>query len=198
MLDDFIEKVQNGEMRSHTVTTSAVHFATAQVGKDIIEAEYCVFNHSDWWKPKELKTFKGKLEHLWDTIVHPFRRLKWHIRDIYWEARYGFQRMFKGYDSVDTFEIFSKFIDRYTKILTRYRNNHWGYPGSMEAEEWDDIVDEMLYHLHYMDEEAVTEELERDVPADWSASPKIVSEILDKHKDAFFELFSKYFYHLWD
>ena len=68
----------------------------------------------------------------------------------------------------------------------------------MTEEEWDDIIDEMIYHLHYMNEEVVVEELERDVPDDWSASYKTVNYILDKHKDAFFELFSKYFYHLWD
>jgi hypothetical protein len=45
-----------------------------------------------------------------------------------------------------------------------------------------------------MDEETVTEELEKNVPEDWHASYKTVGEIMDKHKDAFFELFSKYFY----
>lgn len=56
----------------------------------------------------------------------------------------------------------------------------------------------MIYHLHYMDEEHVIEELEKDVPDDWSVSQKIVCEVMDKHKDAFFELFSKYFFSLWD
>ncbi len=196
-MTDFIEKVQNGEMKSATVSTRETHVATAQVGKDIIEAEYFVFEHS-WWPNKEPKTFKDKIEKVWGTIVWPFRRLKFKIKDIYWEIRYGFQRMFNGYDVVDTFEVFAKFIDRYTKILTKLRNTHCGYPCSLTEEEWDNILDEMIYHLKYMDEETVTEELEKDVPDDWSASYKTVSEILDKHKDRFFELFSKYFYNLWD
>lgn len=106
--------------------------------------------------------------------------------------------MFKGYDYVDTFETFAKFIERYTKILTEYRKMHVGYVGTMTNEEWEAIIDEMLYHLKYMDEETVTEELERYVPDNWHASSKTVAEIMDKHKNAFFELFSKYFYHLWD
>ena len=104
----------------------------------------------------------------------------------------------KGYDAVDTFETFYKFTKRYSKILKDYRKHHIGYCGEMTAEEWDAIIDEMIYHLHYMDEETVTEELEKNVPDDWSVSTVDVYSVMDVHKDAFFELFSKYFYHLWD
>ena len=195
---EFIEKVQNGELREHAVTLQETHTATVQVGKDLIEAEYFIFDHSDWWPKKEIKTFKDVLEKIWDVITTPYYKAKWWIREIYWEILYGFQRMFKGYDVVDTFETFAKFIERYSKILTDYRKSHYGYPGTMTEEEWDAVVDEMIYHLKYMDEETVTEELEKDVPDDWSASHKTVGEIMDKHKDAFFELFSKYFFDLWD
>lgn len=183
------------------VSTREAHYATATVGRDTIEnVEYIVFDHSDWWKPKEIKTFKDALEKIWDVITTPFYRIKNKTRDIYWEIRYGFQRMFKGYDSVDTFETFYKFIERYTKILTEYRNKHWGIPMEFieSEEEWDNVIDEMLYHLHYMDEETVIDELEKDVPDDWSVSHITVYEVLNKHKDAFFELFSKYFFDFWD
>lgn len=177
-----------------TVSVSNEHKAMATVGKDTIEAEYFIFNRSDWWTPKKMNFF----EKVWDGITTPYYKAKWWIREAYWEVRYGFQRMFKGYDSVDVFETFAKFRERYIKILTQYRKNHVGYVFEMENEEWEAIIDEMIYHLHYMDKEKVTEELERDVPDDWAASYKTVNYILDKHKDAFFELFSKYFYHLWD
>lgn len=177
-----------------TVSTKEVHRATATVGKDTIEAEYFTYERSNWWNPKKMSV----LEKMWDVITTPYYKAKWWIREAYWEVRYGFQRMFKGYDSVDVFETFAKFRERYIKILTDYRKNHIGYCSEMTEEEWDDIVDEMIYHLRYMDEETVTEELERYVPDDWSASYITVNYILDKHKDAFFELFSKYFYHLWD
>lgn len=182
------------ESRSVTVSTKEEHKATATVGKDTIEAEYFVFECSNWWNPKKKNVF----EKVWDVITTPYYKAKWWIRETYWEVRYGFQRMFKGYDYVDTFETFAKFRERYIKILTDYRKHHVGYCCEMTEEKWDNIIDEMIYHLKYMDEETVTKELERDVPDDWVASYKTVNPILEKHKDAFFELFSKYFYNLWD
>lgn len=179
-----------------TVSTNNEYKAVATVGKDEIKAEYFIYNHSDWWTPKKMNVF----EKIWDAITTPYYRIKNWLRDIYWEIRYGFQRMFKGYDSVDTFETFHKFVERYTKILTEYRKKHCGIPMEFEnsEEEWDKVIDEMLYHLHYMDEQTVTEELEKDVPDDWTVRSNSVYEVMEKHKDEFFKLFSKYFYDLWD
>ena len=173
-----------------TVSTKDEYKAIATVGKDTIEAEYFIFE-------RNLGLNEPKWT-LWDKITIPFYRVKRWIRDIYWQVRYGFQRMFKGYDSVDTFETFAKFIERYTKILTEYRKNHVGYVGTMTNEEWEAIIDEMLYHLHYMDENNVDKELSRDVPDNWNASLKTINNIINKHKDEFFKLFSEYFYNLWD
>lgn len=194
-MNDFIDSLENGELRSNTVSTREVHVSTAQVGRDTIDAEYIIFDFN-WRPPKKRKM--NVFEKLWDIIASLYYKAKWHIRKAYWEVCYGFQRMFKGYDCVDTFETFAKFIDRYTKILTDYRKHHVGYVGTMTNEEWEAIIDEMLYHLYYMDEEHVTEELERNAPKDWSANYTTVNYILDKHKDEFFKLFSEYFYSLWD
>jgi hypothetical protein len=177
-----------------TVSTKDTHKATATVGKDTIEAEYHTYERVDWFGINEPKWT------LWDKITTPFWKIKRWFKDTYWEIRYGFQRMFKGYDSVDTFETFYKFIERYTKILTEYKKKHCGIPMEFEnsAEEWDKVIDEMLYHLHYMDEERVTKELENAVPDGWHVSQIIVDNIMLHHKDEFFKLFSKYFYDLWD
>lgn len=173
-----------------------MHKAAAQVGKDTIEdAEYFVFNYD---RPKRAKTFKDKLDDLWLGITLPFHRLKGKIRDIYYEIRYGFERMFRGYDSVDCFSTFSKFTERYYKILTEYKKTHQGYPCNMSGKEWEDIVDEMIYHLYYMDEDNVEKELCKNMPEDWTPSWKTIGEIMDRHKDEFFKLFSKHFYNLWD
>lgn len=194
-LNEFMDKIEKGELKADTVSTREFHTTTAKVGKDIIEnAEYFTFDYSNWWPSKKMKWF----EKTWDIITTPYYKAKWHIREAYWEIHYGFERMFKGYDSVDCFETFAKFIERYTKILTDYRKHHVGYVGTMTNEEWEAIIDEMLYHLYYMDEEHVTKELEKDVPDDWIASNKTIYEILEKHKNKFFKLFSEYFYNLWD
>ena len=185
--------------RTNYVSTKETHYATATVGRDTIEnVEYITFDHSDWWKPKEIKTFKDVLEKIWDVITTPYYFVKRNVRDVYWKIYYGFERMFKDYDSIDTFATFDKFIERYSKVLKELREHHMGYPMQLSEEEWDNILDEMLYHLHYMKEETVVEELERNVPDDWSASYKTVYEVLDKHKNEFFKLFSEYFYNLWD
>ena len=135
---------------------------------------------------------------LWDNITLTFYRLKRKIRDVYWEIRYGFQRMFKGYDYVDTFDTFAKFIDRYTKILKVYKENMHGHPGRMTEEEWNGIIDKMLFHLYYMDEENVDEELQKDVPESWIVTCDTTYPILEHHKNEFFKLFSEHFYDLWD
>ena len=197
-MNEFVEKVSNDEVQARHVTIRENHTAVAQVGKDTIDAEYFVFEHSDWWPSKHPETLMDKLEDLWYTITWPLRKIRWWLKDLHWDVHYGLQRMFRGYDEVDTFETFAKFIERYSKILTDYRKHHIGYCGEMTEEEWDATIDEMIYHLKYMDEETVIDELENDVPENWSVSAKTVSEVLDSHKDRFFELFSKYFYNLWD
>lgn len=166
---------------------------SAKVGRDTIEdVEYIVYSSFDRLYINEMRPT------LWDKITTLFWRAKRWVKDAYWEVRYGFQRMFKGYDSVDIFETYYKFTDRYSKILTRLRKRHVGYPYCLSEEEWDDILDEMVYHLHYMVEDNVVDELKKDVPKEWSPSQKDVDEIMEKHKDEFFKLFSKYFYDLWD
>ena len=182
------------DARSVTVSTKNEYKATATVGLDTIEAEYFIFEHFNPFKPKEM----NKFEKAWITITTPFYRAKWKIRNVYWECRYGFERMFKGYDSMDTFEIFYKFIKKYKKVLKKFRDNHYGHPANLTEEEWDNILDSMLYHLYYMEEDNVIKELEKDVPDDWSVSLKTVNEVMEKHKNEFFKLFSEYFFNLWD
>ena len=140
----------------------------------------------------------NKVSDSWLNITLPFYRLKRKIKDIYWEIRYGFQRMFKGYDYVDTFETYSKFIDRYTKILKDYKDNMHGHPGRFSEAEWNAIIDKILMHLYYMDEDNVDEELSKDVPESWIVTWDTSGPIMEKHKNEFFKLFSEYFYDLWD
>ena len=175
-----------------------IHKKTVKIGEDIIEAEYHEFGHSEWLKKKEIKTLKDVPEKIWDIITTPYYIVRRNAKNTYWEFRYGLQRMFKGYDNVDVFDTFSRFTGRYTKILTDYKKNRIAHPATMTDEEWEVIVNNMLYHLHYMDENVVTKELEKDIPDSWYASYKTVDYILNKHKDEFFKLFSEYFYDLWD
>lgn len=135
---------------------------------------------------------------LWDKVTSIPYVIKRKTRDLYWDIRYGFQRMFKGYDSVDIIEMYDGFIKRYHKIITRYRKNMMGYPGFMTVEEWNEIIDKMINHLYWMDENNVEKELMKNAPDGYLPCLNTIQNIMDKHKNEFFKLFSEYFYCLWD
>lgn len=141
----------------------------------------------------------NSLEKLWNLLTTSFYKVKYTFSKCYWKIRYGFERFFKGYDSVDCFETFSKFIERYSKILRRLRDNHHGYPVEFNSsEEWSAVLDKMLKHLHFMDEGTVESELCKGAPTNWTPHPRTVAKVMEIHKEKFFSLFSKYFYNLWD
>ena len=85
------------------------------IGGEKIEAEYYEFIHD--YNFCDIVDNKNRLSKLWGKVSLPFYRFKNKVRNVYWEIRYGFQRMFKGYDNVDTFEMFDRFIERYSKTL---------------------------------------------------------------------------------
>ena len=163
-----------------------------EIDNEIIQAEYFVFDNN------ELNNIFNTPFNFWEKAEIFFRRTKCRIREIYYKVYYGFERMFKDYDTTDIFSVHSKFIERYYKILTDYKNNLHGHPCNLTEKEWDDILDNMLRHLYYMGEENVEKELEKSVSEDWSVSIKTTYEIMEKHKNEFFKLFSEYFYNLWD
>lgn len=168
------------------------HTMVAVIDGEKIEAEYLEFDEFNCFN------LLSDSSDLWDKITTLFYWIKNTVRDIYWEVRYGFQRMFKGYDYEDTFETCAKFVDRYYKILTDYKKNHYGYPLGLTEEEWNGIIDDMLRHLYYMNEDNVEKELSKYILADWTVSDKTLYEVAEKHKNEFFKLFSEYFYNLWD
>lgn len=103
-----------------------------------------------------------------------------------------------GYDEYATWETFSWFISIMKPILTNYRSDHHGYPvvsfDDMELQqrsekEYDADIDRMITLLDDM----------------YECNPKYddmdYKEQYNKMyaaKDEFFQLFAKYFYHLWD
>ena len=162
-----------------------------EIDNEIIRAEY--FEMDD----NEIKYFDKSFS-LMERIEMFFRRMKHRARDIYYEIYYGFERMFKDYDEVDIISLHSKFVERYYKILTDYKNTLHGHPINLTQEEWDNIINDMLKHLYYMDEENVEKELLKGVSKGWIPTIDIIEKVTEKHKEEFFKLFSEYFYNLWD
>ena len=151
-------------------------------------------SYKDIWENNPLKLKWN----LWDKITIPFYRVRRLIVDTYYRIYHGFQRMFKDYDDYDVFELFSSFTNRYSKILTDYRKTHYGHPCELTNEQWEAIIDEMLHHLKFMNETYVENSLCEGMPEHWLPDRLVVDEIMERHKDEFFKLFSKYFYNLWD
>lgn len=106
-----------------------------------------------------------------------------------------------GYDEYAEWETFSWFIETMRSILREYRKNHESFPvvidgydyGSEDidkaGEVWESIIDRMISLLDNMDE---------CNPKYEKVSDKEKWEMMHDAKDRFFDLFSKYFYHLWD
>lgn len=152
----------------------------------------------DFYTSEEMKEiFTGK-ESFWDSVKYFPWRLGFKIKNLYYQVKYGFQRMFRGYDDTEVFNTDLTFIDRYLKILKDFSKNHHGYPPSITNEQWDDILDEMIKHLSLMTEDNVETELKKGMPDSFEPDYKTVSGIMNRHKEEFFKLFSKWFYNLWD
>ena len=152
----------------------------------------------EFYTSEEMKEiFTGK-ESFWDSVKYFPWRLGFKIKNLYYQVKYGFQRMFRGYDDTEVFDMDMAFIDRYLKILKDFRKNHCGYPPSITNEQWDDILDEMIKHLTLMNENNIMSELKKGMPDSFEPNYETVMDVMSRHKNEFFALFSKWFYNLWD
>ena len=172
-----------------------IYKANVEIGGEIFEQiEYADYSDS----VACLREMMDAKFTLWDRITIPFCRLKYEIKNVIWNIRYGFQRMFKGYDNVDVFDMFYQFNKRYHKIFIELKKDKCSHPCNMTKEEWDNILDKMITNLYYMDETNVVNKLEEDAPEGFSPSYVAIYTVMNRHKDEFFKMFSEYFYNLWD
>ena len=119
------------------------------------------------------------------------------MKNILKQIKYGFQRMFRGYDDNEVSDIEYSFVKRYIKILTDFKNRTDIGLVDTSLNELTDIIDEMIDHLKLMNEEYVIKELCKDMPADYYPDYKTIVTIMLNNKKKFFELFSQYFTDLW-
>lgn len=117
-----------------------------------------------------------------------------------------FKRIFftlkHGYTPAAQWETFGWFIAMMREVLINYRNNRVGtavvipdydvddlISENKNVDVYNNILDEMIMLLDKMDESN---------PAYNDVSFEEMHSAMDAAKDRFFELFSKYFYTLWD
>ena len=140
----------------------------------------------------------GLFDYCW--LLHPIKFFK--DLSIYRLRLKTFKK--KGYSEVAEWETFTWFISVMKQILTYYRDHRVGTPYVLEDENiifnneeqtarneafYNSILNNMLDLLEKMDENN-SDYRELDL--------KEISEKQEEAKNKFFELFSKYFYALWD
>ena len=134
-----------------------------------------MFHGKDWWR--NLKDIPIFIKRIFFTLKH-------------------------GYSPVAQWETFSWFISVMREILINYRDNRTGTPvvipdydaddlisENKNIEIYNNILNEMIELLDKMDECNSTYN---------GVSLEEMHSAMDSAKNKFFELFSKYFYTLWD
>ena len=134
-----------------------------------------MFHGKDWWR--NLKDIPIFIKRIFFTLKH-------------------------GYSPVAQWETFGWFITVMREILVNYRDNRTGTPvvipdyniddlisENKNIEIYNNILDEMITLLDQMDE---------NNSAYNDLSLEEMHSAMDTAKNKFFELFSKYFYTLWD
>lgn len=125
------------------------------------------------------------------------------IKNAWYNLLTRFQRFKRGYAYGDIFNMNLWFIEVVQPMLIHLRNYGLGFPMEFNNRaEWCAVLDEMINCLHLMDEDNVYAFLGfydakkyKDITVD---DCKQVNEIMTNNKNRFFELFSRYFYNLWD
>ena len=131
-------------------------------------------------------------------LVYHWHRLVNAIGSLLRNIHCRFQRFCRGYSWVDVCGMDEWFVRTATPMLKEMLDTHTGHPAEMTAEEWTAVLAEMIDCLKYMDRDAVYEELYGSDGEIASEQYAILEQKIEDKKNRFFELFSKWFYCLWD
>ena len=122
------------------------------------------------------------------------RRLFWILRSKWFNFKWRCQRFKRGYADVDVWGIDTWFVNTVGHMLRQLADGH-SYPMECSGpEEWEEILMDMYWSLWHMNEDNVAAELKPEFQTDY----QLIYKIMNENKDHFFELFSKWFYNLWD
>lgn len=151
-------------------------------------------------------------------------KLRRFLRQLRWELKYAWRRVWIGYDDVDFFECFEMFRRRMIRILEDFINHGNGLLNlPQESEHYKELLkkfpegyfdDEntkliyrtMIFHLQMMDENYVEKKLygnniyDDDYEVDYRSigDYKRIYSVMRQNKDAFMKLFSLFYFDLWD
>lgn len=151
-------------------------------------------------------------------------KLKYFLRQLRWELKYAWRRVWIGYDDVDFFEYFEMFRRRMIRILEDFINHGNGllnlpqesehykellkkFPeGYFDEENTKLIYQAMIFHLQMMDENYVEKKLYGDniYDDDYEVDCRSIEDykgiysVMRQNKNEFMKLFSLFYFDLWD
>ena len=134
-----------------------------------------MFHGKDWWR--NLKDIPIFIKRIFFTLKH-------------------------GYSPVAQWETFSWFISVMREILVNYRDNRMGTPVVIPGYHTDDSISENknieIYNNILNEMITLLDQMDECNLAYNDVSLEKMHSAMDTAKNKFFELFSKYFYTLWD
>ncbi len=131
------------------------------------------------------------------------------------EIKYFWQRGIRGYSDRDVWGIDDWFLNIIVPMLEQLKEVKQGYPPDLTSEQWDEILDRMIFCFKEANEEtcSMVNEYETDFMFEiygnlekeskelennyFERAEEIENYQLQMKKEAF-KLFSKYFHALWD
>lgn len=127
------------------------------------------------------------------------------ISDFWYDFRRRCQRFKRGWAYCDVWNMFGWFMIIIKPMLIHLYHNHVGVPMEFEnnLDGWKEVLNEMIHCLDMMDEGKVRAHFGfiDDEDAFYNMTKEdyeMVYRAMEENKNRFFELFSKYFFDLWD
>jgi len=111
------------------------------------------------------------------------------LKELKWELKYAWQRVWRGYDDTDVFGFNDSFLEKIILILEDFNKTKISYPADLTFEEWGNILNQMIEYFKNSSEDYTDDKFD-----DLKEQYDFMQENLNKGM----ELFTKWFYALWD
>ena len=128
-------------------------------------------------------------------------KLYYKFRMFWYNVRTRCQRFKRGWAYRDAWNMNDWFRNTIRPMLIYLADNHVGVPTEFENNPcgWKEVLNKMATCLQFMDEDSVIASLGIHDYKDMTAEDyKNVKKLMIEYKNRFFELFSKYYFDLWD
>jgi len=101
--------------------------------------------------------------------------------------KFAYQKITRGFSDRDTWSLDHTIANYILPRLKRFKEVNNGHPTHLSEDEWDSILDEMIYAMEY----TATQWTD-----DWDDTNFNVQENWDRYLQGM-KYFGKYFHHLW-